>query len=160
MDKAELILLTVMVISFALLILNVALLLAFKSKYDSLLNAVLSAVLSSVCIFSFCSADLSKYSAFFAFMSIVCCVMNILTEFLLRKAIHKAFKSILQKHGNVKISSGIYITNKEICVADHNEVLVLNLTDSSEDTVFEKSVDASHQKVLRLMKRNYYFRLF
>ena len=66
-------------------------------------------------------------------MSIACCVMNILTEFLLRKAIHKAFKSIFQKHGNVK---KVHITNKEICVADHNEALVLHLTDNRDSVFF------------------------
>lgn len=151
----------VMLISFTLLILNTALLSAFKSKYNSLPNMALSVALSIICILYSCFANLSKYSCFFSFVSVVFFILNILIEFVLRKTIHKAFKTVLQKHCNVQSDSLFYITNKEIYIAYNSELFVLDLTDNNEDdTVFEKDTESSHKKILHLINRNYYFRLF
>ena len=151
----------VMLISCTILILNIALISAFKSKYNSLPNMVLSVALSIICILYSCFANLSKYSCFFTFVSVVFFILNILIEFILRKTIHKAFKTILQKHCNVQSNSLFYITNKEIYIAYNSKLFVLDLTDNNEgDTIFEKDTESSHKKILHLINRRYYFRLF
>lgn len=161
MNKIEYIGLIIVFFSFTLLILNIALISVFKSKYNSLLNMILSVSVSVICILYLCFFGLSKYSCFFTFMSISIFILNILIEFILRKGIHKAFKNILQRHSNIPIHSRFYITNTEIYIANDNELFVLNLVDNSEEnTIFEKNTEKWNEKIFCLIKRNYYFRLF
>lgn len=161
MNKIEHIGLIIVLFSLTLLILNIVLILVFKSKYNSLPNMILSVALSVICILYLCSFGLSKYSCFFTFVSFSFFILNILIEFILRNAIHKAFKNILQRHSNIPIHSRFYITNTEIYIANDKELFVLDLTDNSEsDAIFEKSTEKRNEKIFYLIKRNYYFSLF
>lgn len=99
---------------------------------------------------------------FCSIVTILITVINFLCELAIRKFTHKAYITVLQKHGGVDISSSLYITETKIYTVLNEKIFVLDMCDENDDAnlFIEAELNDHNKKIFNVIKRKYYFRLF